>query len=170
MAAIAVVVTVLALPAGAEGKVWCGGERPPASVQLDGVPAVPESGVVYTAEVVTSNKHAVNAEPVLMLLRCEGQRGNDVVQLTPEGSATTGAALSRFSVEFTQPGNWIVTLMDRSGTFFDAGRYEVRAPSAKTSSADETGLGSATVGGLVGGAAIAGAAALLIRRRFAHTH
>jgi hypothetical protein len=161
---IALILGGLLLPSSATAKVTCAKPLEAKARVLVGMPPAPETGATYHTTIVTSTRHPVNPEPLLFLARCEGREDRQFVQLTPEEPGG-GAVRSSYSVTFKRTGRWIAVLMDRSGTFYNVGKYDVSAPSKAEREAgagegeDVGGLGVSLVvglGAIVGGAVLVG--------------
>jgi len=148
----------------ASAKVACGDRAADSPGELDGLPANPEAGLPYRLSVVTSNKHAVNLNPLLFLLRCVGREERDTIELPLEITLSDASHVrSDFTTKFPRPGRWQVTVMDLSGRFHDLGSYELRAAQDELDAAPDRGAATAAI--VVGAGVLAAGLALAIRRK-----
>src|SRR3954468_5980904 len=84
VALIALLFAGLALPPAAPAKVTCSSRLDAKTRVLSGMPATPESGVAYETSIRTKTRYPANPYPLLMLVRCEGERDTQFMQVKPD--------------------------------------------------------------------------------------
>lgn len=130
---VALTIGLCLVPAGADAKITCAdGGAPTADIEVGGLPGRPEAARTYPLMLDLPRRHAVNPDPLLLILRCEIERkerhhlaGAESNQIA---GVDTGEGAYSFDVRFERPGRWRMVAMDRSGLFHDLGFLRVASP------------------------------------------